>query len=77
MGVPEQAVDRHESLAIATLVVFGLLLLFRWRVKSWTTHQRVIYLSVAMFGLLLLGATGFYGGELVYRFGAGVTQIKP
>jgi uncharacterized membrane protein len=37
----------------------------------------VIYLCVAMLGLLLLGATGFYGGELVYRFGAGVTQIKP
>lgn len=72
-GVPEAAVDRHETFAVITLIVFGILLIFRWWIKDrWAVQARVIYLSVAMLGLLLLGTTGFYGGELVYRYGAGV-----
>jgi uncharacterized membrane protein len=72
-GVPEMAVDRHETLAIITLVVFGILLAYRWwTLNRWSAQNHVIYLSVAMLGLLLLSVTGFYGGELVYRYGAGV-----
>ena len=37
------------------------------RMRQW--HYRAILGGV---GLLLLGTTGFYGGELVYRYGAGV-----
>ncbi len=73
MGVPEQAVDRHEAFAVATLIVFAVLAIIRWRIRAhWSVRARAIYLSVAMTGLLLLGITGFYGGELVYRYGAGV-----
>ena len=73
MGVPEEAVDLHETFAIITLIVFGILLAIRWWIRSrWSVRDRVLYLCVAMLGLLLLGATGFYGGELVYRYGAGV-----
>jgi uncharacterized membrane protein len=73
MGVPEAAIDRHEAFAIATLIVFGLLLVIRWRIRlRWSDRDRVMYLCTAMIGLLLLGITGFYGGELVYRYGAGV-----
>ena len=73
MGVPEKAVDRHEAFAVITLIVFGILLIIRWWIKSrWSIRDRVIYFCVAMLGLQLLGATGFFGGELVYRFGAGV-----
>src|SRR3990172_9561222 len=72
-GVPEHAVDLHETFAVITLIVFGVLLVFRWWVKNrWSARDRVIYLCTAMLGLLLLGTTGFYGGELVYRYGAGV-----
>jgi len=34
-------------------------------------QARVVYLCVAMLGLLLLSATGFYGGELVIDIGPG------
>ena len=65
--------DRHETLAIITLIVFGILLIFRWWTRNrWSMQAGVVYLSVAMLGLLLLSVTGFYGGELVYRYGAGV-----
>jgi uncharacterized membrane protein len=73
MGVPETAVDRHEAFALTTMAVFAVLTVIRWRTRAqWSSRDRVIYLIVAMVGLLLLGITGFYGGELVYRYGAGV-----
>ncbi|HXZ24586.1 MAG TPA: DUF2231 domain-containing protein [Nitrospiria bacterium] len=73
MGVPEAAVDRHEAFAVTTMIVFAVLAVIRWwRRGRWSARDRVVYLSVAMAGLLLLGITGFYGGELVYRYGAGV-----
>lgn len=73
MGVPETAVDRHEAFALTTMAVFAALTVIRWRIRArWSSRDRVIYLIVAMIGLLLLGITGFYGGELVYRYGAGV-----
>lgn len=72
-GVPEAAVDRHEAFALTTLAVFAALAVVRWRMRArWSSRDRVMYLCVAMVGLLLLGITGFYGGELVYRYGAGV-----
>jgi len=81
MGVPEAAVDRHEAFAVTTMIVFAVLAVFRWwRRGRWSARDRVVYLSVAMAGLLLLGITGFYGGELVYRYGAGVQSsaaLKP
>ena len=79
MGVPEAAVDRHETFAITTLIMFGVLLMIRWWIRNrWSARDRVIYLCVAMLGLLILGATGFYGGELVYRYGAGVqSPVNP
>jgi uncharacterized membrane protein len=83
-GVPEAAVDRHEAFALTTLAVFAALAVVRWRTRTrWSSRDRVTYLIVAMVGLLLLGITGFYGGELVYRYGAGVElpaaspQVKP
>jgi uncharacterized membrane protein len=74
-GVPEKAVDRHESLAIVTLVVFALLLFIRWRVRDrWSVRVRTAYFILAVSGVLLLGTTGYFGGDLVYRYGAGVQK---
>lgn len=75
-GVPEKAVDRHELLAIITLVVFALVLVIRWRIHDpWSARTRAVYLILAGLGVLLLGTTGYFGGDLVYRYGAGI--LKP
>lgn len=72
-GVPEAAVDRHELFAVVALIVFALLIVVRWRARNrWSKNDRILYLSAAMAGLFLLGTAGFFGGELVYRYGAGV-----
>jgi len=72
-GVPSDAVEWHEELAIITLVLFGVLLLYRWWAGAeWSARSKMIYLALAAVGLVFLGATGFYGGDLVYRYGAGL-----
>jgi len=75
MGVPKEAIELHESFAVTTLITFGLLLIYRWRIRErWTPVHNGIYLSMALAGLLLLGTTGYFGGDLVYRYGAGVQK---
>lgn len=74
-GVPEDAIDRHESFAVATLILFGVLLIFRrWVRDRWSVRVQTIYLTLAVAGLLLLATTGYFGGDLVYRYGAGVRK---
>jgi uncharacterized membrane protein len=66
----------HKSLAWWTCAVFTALALLRlWasdRVRDpdrWRRVQLVLWLG----GLVLLLATGYHGGELVYDFGMGLT----
>jgi len=75
LGVPESAIETHESFAVSTLITFGLLLIYRWRIRErWTPIHNKIYLAGALAGVLLLGTTGYLGGDLVYRYGAGVLK---
>jgi len=74
-GVPETAIDRHESLAFLTLAVFTVLLAMRWlRGRRWIPEHPAVFFSIGLVGLALLGATGYFGGDLVYRYGAGVER---
>ena len=71
--VPEPAIERHEFLAIATLVVFAVLFLIRrWKNARPSFQKNIAYAVIAAIGLALLSTTGFLGGDLVYRYGAGV-----
>jgi len=77
-GVPETAIDRHESLAFLTLAVFTVLLAMRWlRGRRWIPEHPAVFFSIGLVGLALLGATGYFGGDLVYRYGAGVERTAP
>ena len=77
-GVPETAIDRHESLAFLTLAVFTVLLAMRWlRGRRWIPEHPAVFFSIALVGLGLLGATGYFGGDLVYRYGTGVERATP
>jgi uncharacterized membrane protein len=77
-GVPETAIDRHENLALLTLAVFAVLLAMRWlRGRRWIPEHPAVFFLIALAGLALLGATGYFGGDLVYRYGAGVERAAP
>jgi uncharacterized membrane protein len=68
-GVPP--FERHETLGLSTLAVFGILLVLRLgKGRAWVPRSPTLYITLAAAGLL--GTTGFFGGELVYRYGAGV-----
>jgi uncharacterized membrane protein len=71
--VIHETVERHETLAFVTLGAFALL--FLWRILKggkFFIRFRAYYLALALIGLLSLGATAYYGGELVYKFGVGI-----
>lgn len=73
-GIPEAVIEIHEALGYATLLFFiGLLalrLLMRWKLIS---ERPALYLAMGVAGIMILSAAGYFGGSLVYDFGAGVS----
>lgn len=71
-------VHTHEQMAQITLVLFGLLALWRlwllWRKQPLTGANAVAYLLVACIGLGTLTYTGYLGGQMVYRQAIGVQR---
>lgn len=72
-GIAESLIETHETLALITLGIFGILLLWRLFVRNrFSPRSLAIYLGIAVIGLGTLSATGHFGGNLVYKHGAGV-----
>lgn len=71
--VIHETVERHETLAFVTLGVFAILFLWRFlKDGKFFARWRPFYIALAVIGILILGATAYYGGELVYKFGVGM-----
>ena len=69
--------EMHQEIAFVTLTVFAILLF--WRIASRTKRppgHDMLFLVIFTGGVLALWAGAWYGGEMVYRFGAGV-QVPP
>ncbi len=64
----------HEQLAFVTCIVFAVLLFFRL-----SSHRALpagwprLYLAALTGGVVLLLLTGWFGGELVFSYGIGVS----
>lgn len=72
-GNTHRFIERHETLAIATTVFFGVLAGWRvFRANDLPGKERPIYLGVSTIGLGLLMWVGHLGGTLVFRQGLGV-----
>lgn len=69
---------RHRNLAYGTAGSYALFLLLqiveRWkyRLEEVPRGLRLLSLLAALAGLILVGITGWYGGELVFRQGVNV-----
>ena len=73
-GIAESLMETHETLAFVTLGIFGVLLLGRLFLKNqFSAKTFTSYFLIALMGLGTLGVTGYFGGELVYEYGAGVS----
>lgn len=73
-----EVLELHERLGQvllwAGLAVIALRIFMRWR--RWEGRGAKGVLVVLSLGLaVLVGVTGFYGGRLVYEFGAGVEPV--
>ena len=73
-GIAESLIETHEMLAFVTLGIFAVLLVGRLLVlrNQFTQKTFAAYLFIAWIGLGTLSATGHLGGDLVYKYGAGV-----
>lgn len=72
-GVSEQAIEIHETLGFATFWIFAGLVGLRlaaW--VGWIREQRMISVLLGIAGVLVLFVASYFGGSLVYEYGAGV-----
>ena len=73
-GVPESVLELHEGLGFATFWIFlGLL---GWRLVTrigFVGEQRAVSVGLGIVGVVVLLVASYYGGSLVYDYGAGVT----
>ena len=71
------AIEVHQYLAFATTALFVVLAAWRWRslrLGSDVGGTRS-YLALVLLGLVVLGVTGFLGGNLLTEWGIGVRNI--
>ncbi len=72
-GIPKDAIELHEELGFAVFWVFlGLLGLRLAMYRGWMKEQPMLALLAGLTGGVLLVTASYFGGDLVYRFGAGV-----
>lgn len=72
-----EVLERHEllgNLAAWTLGVVTFLSIYLFLKGRWSDR---LFLAVLMALAILLQVTGHFGGELVFRYGAGVNPIDP
>jgi len=71
--IPKQAIETHEALAFASFWIFAGLLGLRG-ISYWglMRERPGLVLGLGVAGSLLLLVAGYFGGDLVYRYGAGV-----
>jgi uncharacterized membrane protein len=71
------AIEPHQYTAFAATAVFAALSAWRWRSlgRGSDVGGSAVYLAVALLGLVVLGITGFLGGNLITEWGIGVRGI--
>lgn len=77
--IPPNAIGEHEDFANTTLWFFAGLLVFRTYLvlkNKFTGYLKYIVLVLSFIGIYFIYQTGYYGGRLVYRYGAGTDIIK-
>ena len=71
------AMEVHQYLAFATTALFVALTAWRWRSRRLGSDLGGTwpYLALVLLGLVVLGVTGFLGGNLITEWGIGVRGL--
>ena len=76
-GVPKQVLELHEALGFATFWIFAGLLGWRAAVwLDWVQERPFVSVGLGLIGVAVLLVASYYGGSLVYDYGAGVTSPR-
>lgn len=71
--ISEAAIELHETVAFAASAIFGSLLVLRGVMRLGIIGDRQgLALAAAIIGVGVLAVAGYFGGDLVYTYGAGV-----
>jgi uncharacterized membrane protein len=76
-GVPERVLEIHETLGFATFWLFAGLSALRvaaW--LGWIRERPLVSSAVGLAGVAVLFVASYYGGSLVYEFGAGIMSSR-
>ena len=74
-GDVKKVANWHARLNITALVVFAISLLLRMgRYSEFVGRKLTIPFLLSLVGMILITISGWLGGELVFRYGMGVTQ---
>jgi len=73
----QEVFEIHETLAFVITTLFVVLSLWRLNLKGprWQETKRY-YMVISFAALLLIFSGGYYGSQLVYRYGIGTTEIS-
>ena len=81
LGFPQAPLERHEDFGYSTMWFFiayaALYVLAWWRRFSLAGGRGWVWFVVALAGVVLVLATAYFGGELVYDVGVNVVPVKP
>lgn len=69
-GVPKQVLEMHETLGFATFWIFAGLL------GLWIRERPLVSLALGFAGVAVLFVASYFGGSLVYEYGAGVVPQR-
>lgn len=72
-----ELLETHETVGIIILSLASVLLIFRLALREKLLGRLGwIAVLIGLVGFGLVGYTGYLGGEIVYRYGAGVQQAE-
>jgi len=78
-GIPSPHVKRvatfHMVVNTIALILYAASFLLRWRAPA-VQEMALLPVILSTAGFLLVGLGGWLGGELVYRLGVGVDEVK-
>ena len=77
-GEVKKAANWHARLNIIALIVFAVSLFLRMNSYSHLVGRRLtIPFLLSLVGVILITISGWLGGEMVFRYGVGLTRDEP
>ena len=75
-GVPQDPIEWHEFLA--NVASWGFVVLMAWRVLIPRDRRLMltVYTTLGLLYYILLGMTAYFGGQLVFSYGAAVVGVQ-